>query len=676
MSRPPRDWKSHFSHRTNIMYYGKPPTIHPLDRFSTLSMIGAMRRSPGPGSRKKARGFAISLSTVAIVLGSCCVFTLMASFLNVSVLMDDSNNSSNGSNDMIPSSGSTVISPMNAKQLSRIDAALFGAGGAGAGTAGGESILALSNITQNKRVGHLLCQDYGGPMDVKGTQEMVYWQDIPQDEEFVSPLWDAHNPKFITFEPDRGGFNNIRMAMETALALAIAMGRILVLPPDQPMYLLNKVSESGHGQTTKRAFGFQDFFPMQEMANHIKGLHIMTMQEFLEQQALQGKLRSVETGKVALPPGNRTQWDGRIDVAFKLEPYLRDVGFSPPDWDPLNCMAAFPARPGDDKTLTNLFHEITVTDGGFPPFETYVGRPTSVHASTKERWMEQQNAQRGSQLCLYDTKLQNQPVIHFAGKKGLSGGRLLTHFYTFLFFEDWKTDLWMKRFVRDHVRYKNEIQCAAARIVQAIRQHVQKRLSTSKIDGDHNNAPFDAFHVRRGDFQYKRTRVSAQVMYEMAKSQIPEGSTVYMATDERDRSFFAPLAAHYDLLFLSDFQSEIPGMNPNFFGMLDQLVAARSRTFFGCWFSTFTGYINRLRGYDSDLYKRPGFAHGILNSYYYAIEDKKDRMREYWPISGAHYAREFPISWRNIDHGILATAGDFVTLMPKNRTQNMTHDTK
>jgi hypothetical protein len=36
------------------------------------------------------------------------------------------------------------------------------------------------------------------------------------------------------------------------------------------------------------------------------------------------------------------------------------------------------------------------------------------------------------------------------------------HFYAFLFFEDWHTDLWVKRFVRDHLRYLDEIQCAAA----------------------------------------------------------------------------------------------------------------------------------------------------------------------------------------------------------------------
>ena len=39
---------------------------------------------------------------------------------------------------------------------------------------------------------------------------------------------------------------------------------------------------------------------------------------------------------------------------------------------------------------------------------------------------------------------------------------------------------------RDHIRYKDPIQCSAARIVAALREEF----------GD-----FDTFHVRRGDFQ-------------------------------------------------------------------------------------------------------------------------------------------------------------------------------
>jgi hypothetical protein len=68
--------------------------------------------------------------------------------------------------------------------------------------------------------------------------------------------------------------------------------------------------------------------------------------------------------------------------------------------------------------------------------------------------------------------------------------------------------------------------------------------------------------------------------------------------------------------------------------------------------SRFTSYINRLRGYHADRLKATGFGQGIVNSYYYTLPEKKIVMQNYWPISGSVYAREFPISWRNIDQGI------------------------
>ena len=66
-------------------------------------------------------------------------------------------------------------------------------------------------------------------------------------------------------------------------------------------------------------------------------------------------------------------------------------------------------------------------------------------------------------------------------------------------------------------------------------------------------------------------------------------STIFIATDEKNSSFFDPLRQHYNLLFLNDFKDLIEGVNSNYMGMLDQRVASRGRTFIGAYFSTFTG---------------------------------------------------------------------------------------
>ena len=41
----------------------------------------------------------------------------------------------------------------------------------------------------------------------------------------------------------------------------------------------------------------------------------------------------------------------------------------------------------------------------------------------------------------------------------------------------------------------------------------------------------------------------------------------------------------------------LQSINPNMYGMLDSIVCSRAKVFAGTYFSTFTGYIHRLRGY-------------------------------------------------------------------------------
>lgn len=72
--------------------------------------------------------------------------------------------------------------------------------------------------------------------------------------------------------------------------------------------------------------------------------------------------------------------------------------------------------------------------------------------------------------------------------------------------------------------------------------------------------------MRRGDFQYKKTRVSAADIYKMTQKILPEKTTLYIATDERDKSFFDDLRKHYHVVFLDDFHKELGDMNSNFFG--------------------------------------------------------------------------------------------------------------
>lgn len=50
----------------------------------------------------------------------------------------------------------------------------------------------------------------------------------------------------------------------------------------------------------------------------------------------------------------------------------------------------------------------------------------------------------------------------------------------------------------------------------------------------------------------------------------------------------------------------LKGVNPNKHGMVESIVCSRAKAFAGTYYSTFTGYIHRLRGY-----------HGLGESTYY-----------------------------------------------------------
>jgi hypothetical protein len=297
--------------------------------------------------------------------------------------------------------------------------------------------------------------------------------------------------------------------------------------------------------------------------------------------------------------------------------------------------------------LQTMFNDIFAGKyGPVPnPEKDFVDDPAPVDGETVHRMREMLSGR--DKICIYDQELQDQQLLHFKVDHS-EKARMLTHFYSFVFFQDWKQDLWSKRFVRDHIRYLDEIVCAAARIVKAVRERARKH-SPSNTNGE-----YDSFHVRRGDFQYKKVKVEADVLDKQSQNELQEGGfgSLYIATDERDKAFFDPLKSKYDVTFLDDYMHLIKGVNPNYYGMLDQLVAYKGRVFFGTWFSTLSGYINRMRGYYSVKHQLEGYEKGILPSYYFVPKDKKHQMTKYMAVKKPLYMREFPVSWRDIDKSV------------------------
>eukprot|EP01041_Mallomonas_annulata_P002518 gene2518-4897_t len=229
------------------------------------------------------------------------------------------------------------------------------------------------------------------------------------DLNYRSPFEDVGpNPKYVTFEPDVGGWNNIRMQMETVLVFAAATGRTLVLPPDQPLYLLNK------GKGHENAHSFADFFPFDRIAERVP---VISMAEFMAREALTGHMKI--NGTIAYPPGNKSEFLGTDrDDRNKMWRYLREAASCPP-WKCMEEFLVVPPGPGVNVSLLSDANEYD--------------RRRDVFAAKRKP-------------VYYNDHWQRQAVVHFISLPG-SGYRLLAHFYTFIHFEDPAMDRLHKRFV-------------------------------------------------------------------------------------------------------------------------------------------------------------------------------------------------------------------------------------
>jgi len=434
-----------------------------------------------------------------------------------------------------------------------------------------------------------------------GKELVEFWSDSTLDDwAYETPYTTHAETKYVTFEPDVGGWNNIRMQMELVLVFAAASGRTLVLPPDQPMYLLNK------GKGKQQHHSFADFFPFEYIATRVP---VISMKEFIDLEAQPGNLfHNKNHERTPPPPGCDGTSGVDRDKRNQLWEYLRNVSSCPP-WKGMKDYLVIPPRPGMN-TTTDL-----------PPAEAAdYDKRSQLFAGDKRYGMDRKPK-------VYDKYWHEQKVIHFISKPAW-GYRLLEHFYTYIHFQDPAMDRFYKRFVRDYVHYVDLIFCKSAQIIQALLK-----------EGD---GVYSSFHVRRGEFQYKNVKIPAADMLANIGDKIPKDRLVFIATDERNKAFFDAFKARWPKLkFLDDYMdmAQLKDINPNFLGMIDATVCTRGEQFIGTWFSTFSGYITRMRGYMN----YPD------ETNWYADKEHMNRFQQYEYPRFPFYMRENSISWYGID---------------------------
>ena len=102
---------------------------------------------------------------------------------------------------------------------------------------------------------------------------------------------------------------------------------------------------------------------------------------------------------------------------------------------------------------------------------------------------------------------------------------------------------------------------------------------------------WSSLHVRRGDLQFKAVKIPAEEWYNNTYEIWQKNEILFIATDERNKTFFDPIKKYHDLRFLDDYWelAQLGDLESSYLGMVDTIVASHGRAFAGTWFSTFTG---------------------------------------------------------------------------------------
>jgi len=463
-----------------------------------------------------------------------------------------------------------------------------------------------------------------------------FWKDGEGDEgaeTFTSPLRSTSgksapllDQRYVVFQSDLGGWNNIRMALETVIMIALVTGRILVLPPPAVLYLLhmNKKWDTNFS-------GVEEFVDFKRITA-ASGLEIMPMKEFLATIAAPGLL--------GLPLPNN-------DTNLRKQPlfdYLEKACYVR-QWSHGKMFIGF-----------DITQELTGGGEGTP--KPVIGTLSNVdsarllaHASVGQK--------KPRELLPYDDEFHSRRAIYFPGH---DKNRLLTHFYAFLFFSDPAMERRMKRFVRDRLRYHDAVYCTAGKIVGELKALAERENAVIRDEaeggqdrvgervGGRGGRDFHyvSFHIRRGDFQHKHTQLEAEEILRLTQDLISkrENKIAYISTDERNRTFFVPFYKAFKAVrFLSDYDAAVSGLNQNYLGMIEQVICANSHTFIGTPLSTFTSYITRMRGFMNNT----ADGAGIYSRSFYFMKQQMYQLHQKPHMFTPFWVREFVEAFQSID---------------------------
>ena len=416
----------------------------------------------------------------------------------------------------------------------------------------------------------------------------------------------------MTFEIDGGGFNNIRIAFEFMVMLAVITGRVLVLPPPRGWYLIDwgNMGPTVKGKKHIREFVdrgsqslYADFFDVEDMCAMMR---CISAEEFIKKERVRLKIpdrfappNAVRGGK----NGDPNKWENWIRMHARWAHYR-----------PLNHVLYWPDR-------------ASVVAAGRQP---------------DPRFTEQ----RG--VAEYGAEERSAPLLHFPHSTSYSPSGVLPPWHKLKHHEEWRylgqiaalaafstaqqEDAY-RRFLRERVHYQPKILRIASRVIAFL--------------GLFN---YVSMHVRRNELQYKDVFIDGPTLAHNIDPLFLKGEAAYIATDWLEPKAFEAIEKNHKVYKWGDFvgdgehagvlksEGEIPA---KYVGLIEQVIMAGARLFIATPHSTFSGYVPRLRGYlgapDLNTYYNTHFYWGPLGG---RSANSNDR------VVGTDFYREFSALWK------------------------------
>ena len=396
----------------------------------------------------------------------------------------------------------------------------------------------LANMSLNLGVGYVkvsiiiqsLIKSSGFTINSISKQSLQYWAE--QSNSYYLAKHQQH--RYVSFDADIGGLNNIRLGFEYAVVIAAITGRTLVLPPARPWYLINfgPMADGEPGGETHLG----DIFDLPALSQAIP---IMSAEAFIEQASKRLDIPE-EFNKEACKSENKKlchmhqRWSDWLSANSAIVP-----------WNPYDTLVCVPS--------------VAAVQNATELAEHYVDGRTLVEFSP---WV---NA---------------SPIMHFPSNDKY---RSLGPVATMLASVDPELPTLARRLLKHHVRYRSEMFEIANQLIASIGFKKFNAMHVRRNDFQYEQTQLNAEEILHNVSPIFDSELPMYIATDETSEEfiqvLSQGRKVYLWKD-------ICAAANLDI--------DIP---MKWVGTIEQLICVGAKEFAGTDLSTFSTYIHRLRGY-------------------------------------------------------------------------------